>query len=175
MEFCYRKLILALFLILPFISSSQEREILDWNFFKNDRPLNAEHQAYTWYNLSYRYKFLKFDGDKANLNFTVVSKMDTTKSYFETARRLRNDTLLLKHEQGHADIAYIYAIKLRDTFAQASFSRNNFKNEIQDIFNRIFSEMREEQSKYDNESNHSRNFKEQKRWNLYFEKAVAVN
>jgi predicted secreted Zn-dependent protease len=168
-----KKLKLVILLIIaPFFAMAQERQILDWAFFKNDRPANAEHQAFTWSNISYQYKYLKTDGEKIEFQFNVTLKMDTAKSYFEKNKRLMNDTRLLQHEQGHADIAFIYALKLKEIFAKTSFSTKNYQNEIKNVFAKILEDMRADQLKYDAESEHSKNQEGQKKWDLYFENAV---
>ena len=165
--------LVVLMIIFPFFMKAQQREVLDWEFFKNDRPANAKWQAFTWYNIFYRYRVLSFEGERAKLSFDVTSKMDTAKSYFETARRLKNDTSLLKHEQGHADIAFIYAVKLKDTYANTTFLKANYKEHVKEIFDRIFAQMMAEQEKYDTEVDHSKNKEQQRRWNSYFEKTIA--
>lgn len=165
-------LLLSLFIVSPFLVLSQERAILDWTFFKNDRPPNAEHQAFSWCNLAYRYKPIKVDGEKIEIQFTVTFKMDTTKSYFEANRRKSNDLRLLNHEQGHADIGFLYAIKLKEAFSKTSFLRKDYQEEIKKIWTIIFAEMNAEQLKYDAETNHSKNFEEQKKWDLYLINSV---
>lgn len=160
-------------LTLPLFVIAQQREVLDWNFFKNDRPANGEWQAFTWYNLNYRYRVLGFDGGGVKLTFDVISKMDTTKSYFERARREKNDVYLLKHEQGHADIAFIYAIQLSEIYRQTSFSRANYRTEVKQIFDRVFTDMRAEQARYDEEVDHGKNRKEQARWDVNFATKIA--
>lgn len=170
------KRIILLFWInlIPFIAISQERAILDWNFFKNDRPANAKYQAFTWSNVAYRYKPIKVNGDKMEIQFTVTFKMDTAKSYCEVSQIKNNNLKLLKHEQGHADIGFIYAMKLKNIFAATSFYRANYRTEINNIWTKLFSEMTEEQSRYDIETKHLHNIEAQKQWDLYFEKAVLI-
>lgn len=153
-------------------SFAQERPILDWNFFKNDRPTDGKYQAFTWTILSYKYNFVKSNQEQMNIRFVVSSKADTAQSYFESARRLKNDTLLLKHEQGHADIVYIYAVRLKEIFRQTPFYKRNYKTEIDGIFKVLFANMRAEQARYDLETNHSKNRVEQKKWNEYFEETI---
>jgi hypothetical protein len=168
-----RKLTLLILLIIaPFFVFSQERPVLDWAFFKNDRPPNAEHQAYTWSNLMYSYRPTKMEGEKIEFQFDVSLKMDTAKSYFDINRRMMRDTKLLKHEQGHADIAFIYYIKLKQAFAKSTYSKTNYKAEIRSIFDNIFAQMRAEQTKYDDETNHSKEAEAQRKWDLYLENAV---
>jgi hypothetical protein len=158
----------VLLVLSPFFVHSQKRAVLDWAFFKNDKPANAEHQAFTCCNLAYRYNTIKSIGEKMEIQFTVTFKMDTSKSYFETNKRILNDVRLLNHEQGHADIGFIYAIKLKDTFEKTSFLRKDYQAEIKNIWTRIFAEMTAAQLKYDAGTNHSKNLEEQKKWDQYF-------
>lgn len=168
-----RRLILTLLLgFVSCFSIAQERPILDWKFFKNDRPAEGKYQAFTWTILSYKYNFIKSNQEQMNIRFVVTSKADTAQSYFESARRLKNDTLLLKHEQGHADIVYIYAVKLKQIFEQTPFYKSNYKTEIDGIFKVVFAKMRAEQARYDLETDHSKNRSEQKKWNDYFEETI---
>ena len=166
-------LLFVLLILSPFFVQAQKRAVLDWAFFKNDRPTNAEHQAFTWSNLSYRYIPVKANGEKMEIQFTVNFKMDTVKSYFEANKRISNDLRLLNHEQGHADIGFIYAMKLKDTFEKTAFLRKDYQAEIQNIWTRIFSEMTAAQLNYDAGTNHSKNLEEQKKWDQYFAKIIG--
>lgn len=168
-------LMFLFFALTPFFLLAQERPILDWNFFKNDKPANAEHQAFTWSNISYQFKSAKPNGENIDFVFNVTLKADTAKSYFQKSKRLANDTALLKHEQGHVDISFIYTIKLKEIFTKSTFSIKNYKTEIKNIFDRVLEEMRAEQIKYDAETNHSKNLQQQKKWDLFLEKAVLIN
>lgn len=167
-------LLLYLLVAFPCLTIAQERAILDWSFFKNDRPANTEHQAFTWSILGYRYKVLKVDGDQVKMEFTVTNKPDTGKSYFDSKLVKSNNVRLLKHEQGHADICFIYAMKLKNLFETTNFSKKNYQADIKDIWKKIYAEMTAEQLRYDTETNHSKDFENQKKWDLYFEKAVSL-
>ncbi|MDQ7948136.1 MAG: DUF922 domain-containing protein [Pedobacter sp.] len=158
---------LILLSIFPFFAAAQERPILDWNFFKNDRPANAEHQAYTWAIVSYRYQPTQLKGDKMEVQFEVKLKMDTARSYFQADKRAAGSKLL-KHEQGHADISCIYARKLKEKFTSATYSANHYQKEIKAIFDEVFAEMNAEQLRYDAETNHSMNASAQQKWDSYF-------
>ncbi|RZL34618.1 MAG: DUF922 domain-containing protein [Pedobacter sp.] len=168
-------LLLYLLIAFPCLIIAQERAILDWSFFKNDRPADVKYQAYTWSNVGYRYKPLKSDGDKMEIQFTVTFKMDIAKSYCEVSQIKANNLKLLKHEQGHADIGFIYAMKLKKLFESTSFSKVNYQQEIKNIWTNVFSEMTNEQARYDIETNHLHNVKVQKQWDLYFEEATRIN
>lgn len=166
-----KALFFLIIIICPCFSQAQQREVLDWNFFKYDRPEGARYQAFTWGNLSYRFKTISVPGENIKIEFTVVSKMDTAKSYFD--RKQFNNVRLLKHEQGHADIIFIYAIKLKEAFAKTSFSNSDYRREIKEIWNRLYAEMNNVQLKYDDETDHSKNLDGQKKWDAYFSETIA--
>lgn len=165
------KILFIALIFSSFVAKAQQREILDWNFFRNDRPAGAQYQAFTWGNLSYRYRFTLTGGEKIQLTFVVESKMDTAKSYFD--KKQLNNTRLLEHEQGHADINFIHAMKLKEAFASTSFSAKNYQTEIKDIWNRIYAEMNNMHLKYDEETNHYKEVKAQKKWDQYFSDTIA--
>lgn len=152
--------------------SAQVHEILDWDFFSNGRPRGADSQAFTWSTLSYRYRILDGEANSSVIKFEVNSKADPDKSYFEKARRLANDIQLLKHEQGHADIVYIAALRLKQELEQTSFLVETVEEASGKIFDRVLFAMQNEQKKYDLETNHSNNLAGQKRWDLYFKKII---
>ncbi|GEO08072.1 DUF922 domain-containing protein [Segetibacter aerophilus] len=73
---------------------------------------------------------------------------------------------LLKHEQLHFDIAGLYSKRLKAAFDNYQYS-NNYKNEIQQIFNEKKIEYHLMQKQYDEETNHSLNKERQKDWEKY--------
>lgn len=168
-----RKFLLFWMILVPTMAISQERAVLDWNFFKNDRPANTEHQAYTWSYLGYNFKSVKVVGEKIDIEFVVTFKMDTAKSYFDNTRKQLNDLKLLEHEQGHADITFIYAMKLKDSLSKTSFNFKTYNVEARKIFSKIYGDMTAEQLRYDAETNHSKIIYEQKKWNKYFREAIT--
>lgn len=166
--------LLVFFALIPFVGFSQERPVLDWAFFKNDRPNNGAHEAFTWCNIAYRYKPVKVVGENIEIEFTVTLTMDTARSYFDDRKKRLNDIRLLKHEQGHADIAFIYTKKLKDTFLKTTFLKQTYVKEIKNIWETIFAEMNAEQIKYDLETDHSKSLGAQKIWDVYFDKALQI-
>lgn len=87
---CY---LFFLWLLFPYEGFAQKplakRVVLDWKFFKNDRPHTSRYMAYTWYHLTYKYTVVPTDttNEKINLRFEVTLAMDTAKSYFQFSRR----------------------------------------------------------------------------------------
>lgn len=49
------KVLYFLVILIPFNAYSQKRIILDWEYFKYDKPLNAPHDAILSCGISYKY------------------------------------------------------------------------------------------------------------------------
>lgn len=77
-----------------------------------------------------------------------------------------DDAYLLKHEQLHFDINELFTRKFAAAVNATVFT-DNFRSEIQEIFNKNWAERCAMESRYDAESEHSRNSKMQYRWQLF--------
>lgn len=170
-KICY---LLFLWLLFPYDAFAQKplakRVVLDWKFFKNDRPHTSRYTAYTWYRLTYKYTTFPTDtaDEKIALRFEVSLLMDTAKSYFQFNRR-SNGQKILKHEQGHADIGVLFAERLKKAFAEQEFLRRNYRETITMIFHEVWAAMQNENNRYDNETDHGNNSHAQRMWDLYFD------
>lgn len=71
---------------------------------------------------------------------------------------------LLQHEQGHFDIAEIFARELQEGFKNYKFNRTTVYTDLETIYNNIFKKYTSFDSLYDKETNHSLNKKEQVIW-----------
>jgi hypothetical protein len=169
---CY---LLFLWLLFPAESFAQKkplakRVILDWKFFKNDRPHTSRYTAYTSYRLTYKYSILPTDStdEKMSLRFEVSLLLDTAKSYFQFSRRADGQKIL-KHEQGHADIGVLHAEKLKQAFAEKTFFKRNYRETISMVFYEVWAAMQTENKRYDEETEGSNNSQAQRMWDLYFD------
>jgi hypothetical protein len=75
-----------------------------------------------------------------------------------------NDTLLM-HEQGHFDIAELFARKLRKVFAEYKFNYRTIGKDIENLFRFNKQERIKMDTLYDKETDLSRNGKQQLLWN----------
>ncbi len=76
------------------------------------------------------------------------------------------DTHVLRHEQLHFDITELYARKFRQRINQLSIS-NNLQSALKNIHNNINEELEQLQGRYDEETDYSRNFEAQAKWQAY--------
>lgn len=80
------------------------------------------------------------------------------------AKRWEQLEELLSHEQGHYDIAEIFAIHLKKTVSNDCFNKENYKARIDSVFrsmNRYYDSL---QLRYDAETDHMRNKEIQVKW-----------
>src|SRR4030095_5808583 len=87
--------------------------------------------------------------------------------------KLENAEEALIHEKRHFDICEIYARKIRQEISNARFDRYNFNAEIGSIFKKLVTEYRTMQTRYDNETRHSVDREQQKKWNTYIDSQLA--
>jgi hypothetical protein len=167
-----------LYLVFVFFSSFSlkaqqklKRIQLNWDFFKLDQPTNAKHPAFTSYHFNLKTKLDKVVGNTLQLKFDVVFKLDTAKSYMELDRK-HQDTDLLNHEQGHADIGILYARKLDLALRKAVFFQAGYNEKINRIFNEVNGFMLKASSKYDLETKYGTDKIEQNKWDAYFKKLL---
>ena len=71
---------------------------------------------------------------------------------------------ILSHEQGHFDIAEIFARKLYKKMSEYKFNRRTYQKELNKIYQDILDEKEEIQNDYDRETNHSINKEKQAEW-----------
>ena len=79
---------------------------------------------------------------------------------------------MLNHEQLHFDIAELFARKLRKELEKPRFTTAS----TEEIFSAVASfnmELDKMQKRYDNETNHYRNKKKQKKWEIYVGEELA--
>ena len=71
---------------------------------------------------------------------------------------------ILSHEQGHFDIAEIFARKLHKEMSKYRFNKKTYQKDLKKIYDAVTEEKTEIQNNYDRETNHSINKREQAEW-----------
>jgi Bacterial protein of unknown function (DUF922) len=153
-----------IFLLLPFIGFAQtdSEELLRWN--ANKRLSWSDYKAVP-----------NPDSDAAASTSTILSieyKMSSSnfgysiKSYFSKTRSwgLHKTAYILSHEQGHFDIAEIFARKLHKEMSKYVFNKKTYQKELKKIYEDISEEKDKMQNEYDKETNHSINKEKQAAW-----------
>lgn len=158
-------------LIVAFICSSNvtsfgqnaivwnEKRPLQWFDFSGRVNENSRFDAESFAEVKYDYIF----NSPKDFYFDVYAKFNKNISW---CKKEHQSTDLLKHEQLHFDIAALYAKRMKVAFETFPYSEN-FKNEIQQIFNQKKTEYHLMQQQYDEETNHSLKKERQKDWEVF--------
>lgn len=88
------------------------------------------------------------------------------KSYFSKNKSwgLLKTPYILSHEQGHFDIAEIFARKLHKEMSGYKYNKKTYEKELPRIYDKITNEKMDMQDEYDKETNHSINKEKQAEW-----------
>ncbi|MGZ8557696.1 MAG: DUF922 domain-containing protein [Chitinophagaceae bacterium] len=159
-----QNLLPLLLLQLSFASFSQsnEEELISWNEekkltwvdYKGTAKPGTDAAASTATYLGIEYNF-----NSKGFGYKITCNFSKTKSW-----GLHKTDYILAHEQGHFDIAEIFARKLNMKMSDYKFNKNSFKTDLKKIYETITSEKEEMQNSYDSETNHSINKEKQKEW-----------
>ncbi len=120
----------------------------------------------------------------SSLSYTTLQTSPTHATVSITARfhpeeswtrypNLKNEKEALKHEKGHLEITEIYARRIRKVVSRTGFKSHSFKDELRDLFRNIAEQHRNEQIKYDKETNHSINVENQLKWNAWIDEQLS--
>lgn len=163
---------LLLLLLVPVLSFSQDKdeELIDWKTsrqltwgdYKGKPDPNSDAAASTTTYLGIEYKM-----DDKGFGWKIECKFSITRSWGRT----RTDHVL-KHEQGHFDIAELFARKLNQKMKGYQFNQTTYKDDLKTIYNGITAEKEAFQDLYDNETDHSRKKEQQSEWEKKIEKML---
>ena len=132
----------------------QEDRRLTWDDFKAAPQKLGNTAAMTTTHLGFSYSVT---------NGTVAYKIDCRFEKTKSWGLVKNDWIL-RHEQGHFDIAEIFARKLNQSINEYQFNRNSFQKDLDVIYKSVVDEKEKFQQQYDNETDYSRNKTNQEEW-----------
>jgi hypothetical protein len=147
----------ALYLAKPsddnFKDWSYEQRLV-WDDFKGAPVRNSDAAALTATHLGFSYSF-----SKGQISYEIICRFDKKKSW----GLVKNDWIL-GHEQGHFDIAEIFARELNKEVSDYKFNKNTFQKDLDEIYREVMADKEAYQLKYDEETNFSRHKKNQEEW-----------
>jgi hypothetical protein len=127
---------------------------LTWDDFRRPPDPSSPNAALTGTIIRYDFGYNSVDG----LKFHIHCQFNKNNSWG------RNKTdYILSHEQGHFDIAEIFARKLDKAFKEYT-PTDNIKKDLNKIYSDIMHQYSERQLEYDKETNNSINKPEQEEW-----------
>jgi hypothetical protein len=141
------------------VVSWNKSQKLNWLDFKGTPKAGSPYAAECNWEINYSYSF---NPHKAKgLEFEVNCYFNAAKSWVRNSDKSEG---LLQHEQLHFDIAELCSRKLRQRLAEKEFNKENFKEEINVIFQEILKECDQLQNSYDEQTNHGLIKSKQNAW-----------
>jgi uncharacterized membrane protein len=127
---------------------------LTWSDYKASPNPESDAAASTTTLLSIEYNI-----SSTNFGYKIQSRFSKTRSW-----GLHKTDYILSHEQGHFDIAEVYARKLHKKLSEYKFNKKTFKKDLKEIYDELTNEKEETQNEYDRETRHSINKTKQAEW-----------
>jgi hypothetical protein len=138
-------------------------------------PQNAgtNNIAYTNCSITYTYKAHR-EGDYYSLDFNILLAMNHYRSWIDRRQVNTRESMaeILKHEQGHYNLAYMEQQELLRTVSHTIF-RENYRRVADAIFDRIDAKYKQLNADYDADTDNSMNRTQQHSWDVYFDRALG--
>jgi len=157
-----RLFLLTAFIFPLFLLSQREDDHIKWNEnrkltwddFKAEPLKMGSTVAITSTHLGFSYSFAN-----GKITYKIDCWFDKRKSW----GLVKNDWIL-KHEQGHFDIAEIFARQLYKSVSEYQYSKTTFQTDLNAIYKSVVERKEKYQQQYDAETDHSRNKTKQEEW-----------
>lgn len=158
------KLFLFLLPAIPsaLLAQSNNEELLEWSASRKltwadykaapDPDSDAAASTTTYLGIDYNITSTSF-------SYKIESRFSKTHSW-----GLHKTDYILSHEQGHFDIAEIFARKLNKKMSEYKFDKRTYEKELKKIYEDVTKEKTETQNQYDKETRHSINKEKQAEW-----------
>jgi hypothetical protein len=127
---------------------------LTWADYKSKPNPESDAAASTTTYLSVDYNITS-----THFGFKVQSYFSKTRSW-----GLHKTDYILSHEQGHFDIAEVFARKLQKKLGEYKLNKKTYQNDLKKIYDGVTKEKSDAQNDYDRETNHSINKTKQAEW-----------
>ena len=127
---------------------------LTWSDFKGTPDPHSSNAALTSSNIN-----IEFGYDDKGFQYAIKCNFDKNRSWV----RIRNNDVLV-HEQGHFDIAEIYARKLNKLMKAYRFNAKTAGTDVNGLYENAMKQHRQIQIQYDNDTDYSRNKQKQEEW-----------
>ena len=159
-----QKLLTFILLTISLVSFSQNKneelitwskdKKLTWADYKGKVKTGTDAAASTATYLGIEYNFTGNGFD-----YKITCSFSKTRSW-----GLHKTDYILAHEQGHFDIAEIFARKLNKKMGEYKFDKDSFKDDLKIIYQSIALEKDAFQNQYDDETDHSIKKEKQAEW-----------
>ncbi len=143
-----------------------ENQKITWEDFRGKPVRSASFVASTNTGISFQYSIKNGD---MSVEYSVQSFFYPEGSWYIPERV---NPYILKHEQAHFDVSELHARMLRKKLEGRTFSKK-IKSEIEGIYQQIEQKRRAMQTKFDAETDHSRNEEKEIFWQKYITNQLA--
>lgn len=140
-----------------------DNRTLVWDDFKAIPQKKGDIAALTATHLGFSYQF-----ENGKISYKIECRFEKNKSW----GLVKNDWIL-KHEQGHFDIAEIFARKLYKAISEYKFDKITFQKDLETIYQNLVEEKEKFQQVYDVETDYSRYKTSQENWLVKIETALV--
>lgn len=163
---------LLLLLVMPTLSFGQENneELIEWKASSRlawtdykGKPDPASDAAAS----TTTYLGIEYDINDKGFSYKIQCRFSRTKSW-----GLSKTEYILKHEQGHFDIAEIFARELNKKMGEYKFDKSTYRKDLRKIYEEVTSDKASFQDEYDTETDHSRKKEQQGEWEKKIEKKL---
>lgn len=142
---------------------------LSWDDFKGRPNFNNPHTAET--SVSHIYQTIPLStGNSNTVNIKVSYEFNKYKAWVKSGGE--DDEGLLRHEQGHYNIGFLYAKEFVNRIKKLNLNIDTYQEEIKKVYDSVINEYRETDNRYENETDHSKNRNIQERWDKVIEEWV---
>ncbi|MBK0379744.1 DUF922 domain-containing protein [Mucilaginibacter segetis] len=163
---------IALLFITSVLFAQPYRQLTVNDFLGSPKINNRGVVGYTNCTIDFSFQ-ASHRGNDYLVHFNVRLNMNADRSWLDRSRITSPELLaeVLKHEQGHYNIAYLEQQEVIRKMAQTRFTAN-YKNEAMAIFNRIDAKYKQLNIDYDEDTEHMGNRQQQHSWDIYFTKRL---
>ena len=142
-----------------------ETRKLTWDDFKAPPQKIGNTAAMTTTHLGFAYNV-----KNGTVTYVIDCRFEKNRSW----GLVKNDWIL-KHEQGHFDIAEIFARRLNEKVNAYEFNRTTFQKDLDNIYKSVVGEKEQFQQQYDDETDYSRNKAKQEEWLKKIETVLSTS
>jgi len=153
-----------LFLLLPsvFFAQNKDEDLLKWNADKKltwaDYKASPDPESDAAASTT-TYLVIDYNISSSSFTFKIKSFFSKTRSW-----GLHKTAYILSHEQGHFDLAEVFARKLNKKMREYKFNRKTYQKDLNKIYDEVTKEKSDTQNQYDKETRHSIDKSRQAEW-----------
>jgi hypothetical protein len=165
-------IVVLLLFSLPFTGMAQAYHRLAARDFAGTPPPDDAFAAYTYCYVNYFYNATRYNGNYT-VSFNVQLMLGTNRSWIRFNQVKTRELLqeILRHEQGHYNIAYLMRNELYSVFTHHRYTAN-YQAEIAGLFKQVDAKYHKLNQDYENETQHMTDTANQEKWNTWFSKQL---